>query len=299
MKILVLINFADRAHCSPETLQRIEAFFAGQGVSFRLVKFASGLDSQNAINRAAEEGVDTLLMGGGDGTVHNVFNQAFDKGFTFGIIPLGMVNALARSLGIPTNPLEACKVALGGYVRKIDVGRAAGRWFTCFASVGFDASVVHTLNERAKVRWEKAAFAVQGIRRLFHLGEIQPFDARIFPEEKNIRGFSLIISNIKNYAGFNIFGDEPDDGKMEIIVFRRNRIADYVIGIGEMFHSRNTGHSDSKRLFRTYFTNATLRYQGRLFLQLDGEPIFLEPGTDLTFNVMPRAAPFLVPRKLE
>jgi diacylglycerol kinase family enzyme len=234
-------------------------------------------------------------MGGGDGTIHNLFNLAFDKGYTFGIIPLGTVNALARSLAIPSDPISACRVILRGNVRHVDVCRTAGRLFTCFASVGFDASVAHTINPRAKVLMERIAFGYQGIKRLFYLKEIAPFEVEIPQLGKKLQGYSIIISNIPNYAGFHFFSEKPDDGKMEILLFKRNTIPDYLLSAGKMLVNRNAGLDKDKRLFRATMTELFIRSTHQLFLQLDGEPVSLSPGQEIKFEIMPRASRFLAP----
>jgi len=273
----------------------MENYFSEHASSFKILPFTSKEHSLKAINEAKEGGYDTLVMGGGDGTIHNLFNQAFDKGFTFGIIPLGTVNALARSLGIPSDPIKACRVILGGNVRRVDVGRAVGRLFTCFASVGFDASVVHTINPRAKVLMERIAFGYQGVKRLFSLKEIAPFEVEIPKLGKKLKGYSIIISNIPNYAGFHFFSEKPDDGKMEILLFKRNTIPDYLLSAGKMFVNRNAGLEKDKCLFRATMTELIIRSAHQLFLQLDGEPISLSPGQELQFAISPRAARFLSP----
>ena len=130
MKILVLVNFVDRSHCPPRVIRGMEEILSTHGAGNRLVKFTSREHSIKAINEARREGFDTLVMGGGDGTIHNLFNLAFEKDFTFGIIPLGTVNALARSLNIPRDPLKALEAAINGSIRNVDVCKEAGRFYT-------------------------------------------------------------------------------------------------------------------------------------------------------------------------
>lgn len=286
----------DRSHCSNRILEKIEKIFSSSGLSYRLVKFTSREHSIEEINKAKSQGYDTLVMGGGDGTVHNLFNLAFEKDFTFGIIPLGTVNALANSLHIPADPEKACRVILGNNIRKVDVGRAAGRLFTCFGSVGFDASVVHTIDPGAKVRWERFAFGCQGVKRLFYLHELEPFHVTIQPSGKILRGYSMIISNIPNYAGFNIFSEKPDDGEMEILVFKKNTMFDYLFSAAKMgISGTKAGAKQNETLFRSKVTKLLVHSDKSLFLQLDGEAITHSPGKELIFEIMPRASRFLAP----
>jgi len=296
VKLLVLINFVDRHHCSPKLIGKITRMLEKQGHDFRLVKFTSRDHSVQAIEKAKAQGFDTLIMGGGDGTVHNLFNLSFEKDFTFGIIPLGTVNALARSLGLSKNPEKALYSVIKGRIRNVDVGKVAGRLFTCFASIGFDASVVHTINPRAKVLMERVAFAYQGIKRLFSLKELAQFRAEPLPLGKTLSGYSLILSNIPNYAGFHFFSQKPDDGSMEMLLFKRNTILDYLASVAKMgIQGSKSGAGKDKRLFRTKATTLTVKCPQELFLQLDGEAVRHIPGEDLKFEIMPGAARFLSP----
>jgi len=296
LKILALINYVDRSHCSPDTIRKMEHLFTVRRVPFRIVKFTSREEAVTAMEKGRVEGFDTLIMGGGDGTVHNLFNDAFDKGFSFGVIPMGTVNALAVSLNIPHDPLEACRVVLEGRIRKIDVGRAAGRLFTCFASVGYDASVVHTIDQQSKIRWKRAAFFIQGLRRLARLKELRSFRVKIPPSKKRMRGYSLIISNIRHYAGFDFFSEEPDDGKMGMVLMRKNTPLDYIRSVGKMFFTRKKKVEHDPLIYRSEIIKLTLKSRGHLFLQLDGEPIPLEKGRRVTFEILPHAAAFHAPK---
>lgn len=295
MKILVLVNFLDRPHCTPKEMAAIERALSGSGHPHRIEKFTSREQAHNAIEEAALEKFDTLLIGGGDGTIHHIFNLSFGKGFTYGLIPLGTVGALARTLHIPHDPTSACRIALSGNVRRIDVGRAGGRLFVCFGSVGLDASVVHTIDERFKLRWEGAAFAVQGVRRLLRLCEIAPIDVEIAPSGGTERGYSLLISNLPVYAGFRLFSGKIDDGKMEILLFRKNTIRHYLRGVARAFISRRRGGAGDCLLHSAEAERVVARSKSRLFLQLDGEPIPHSAGEDIIFEVLPRAASFLAP----
>ena len=52
--------------------------------------------------RAAEEGVERLLVAGGDGTVHHAIRGLEGSDCALAILPLGSGNDLAAALGVPT-----------------------------------------------------------------------------------------------------------------------------------------------------------------------------------------------------
>lgn len=296
VKLLILINFVDRPHCSKSMIEKIAGFYRSRDVEFRIVPFQSREQSAREIDLAADRGFDRIMIGGGDGTIHHIVNLAFDKGFSFGLLPLGTVNALCRSLGIPwKKPLEACRIGLEGKEIGIDIGRIKDRYFTCFASIGFDASVVSTIQEHHKIAWERAAFGLQGVRRLFQLSDISRFSVNSESVPEGTTGHSMIISNIRNYAGFNFFKGNLSDSRMEMILFRKNTIPSYLTSVAKMFFPRRYGKNHDPHILRTDFRDMGICSENRLYLQMDGEPTPLEPGEEIKVHILSRKARFMAP----
>jgi diacylglycerol kinase (ATP) len=92
---------------------------------------------------------DWIAVAGGDGTVESVASAMLGTPVALGVIPAGTYNNFARSLDLPLDPLEACKVIIEGNVLPIDVGLANGRpFFECLGS-GLDAEL-YPLSEEIK-----------------------------------------------------------------------------------------------------------------------------------------------------
>ena len=51
--------------------------------------------------------------------------------------------------------------------------------FFCFASVGFDASVVHAVPSLAKKSWGRLTYAFCGLKASFGLSKLPQFEAEI------------------------------------------------------------------------------------------------------------------------
>ena len=71
------------------------------------------------------------------------------------IVPGGSTNVFARSLGLPSSPMEATGQLLealrAGRSRQVGLGRADDRWFTFCAGLGLDAAAVARVEQlRAK-----------------------------------------------------------------------------------------------------------------------------------------------------
>ncbi len=102
--------------------------------------------------QALRDGVDMVVVLGGDGTVNEVVNGLLVDGPsphvpTLAVVPGGSTNVFSRALGLSRNPVEATAEILdsvrAGHPRLINLGRADERWFTFTAGFGYDADVVH------------------------------------------------------------------------------------------------------------------------------------------------------------
>lgn len=121
--------------------------------------------------KAAEEGLDLVVVHGGDGTVNEVTNGLLAGGVRpagpmLAIVPGGSTNVFARAVGIDADPTAATEQILDALItgrqpRTVSVGRAGRRYFTFNAGIGLDADVVR--------RVEEARAAGKKISNLLHL----------------------------------------------------------------------------------------------------------------------------------
>lgn len=120
--------------------------FEEAGLTVRLLQGADAAEARVLARGAVDDGVDTLVVVGGDGLVNLAVNVLAQTGTALGIIPAGTGNDAARTLGVPrSDPGTAADVVVAGRLRTVDLGRAGPAYFFCVLSAGFDAVV----NERA------------------------------------------------------------------------------------------------------------------------------------------------------
>lgn len=76
--------------------------------------------------QAAEDGYDTVIAVGGDGTAHEVINGLMqvpaERRPKMGVVPLGSGNDFAHAIGMNPSPEYALKQILEGKPRRIDIG---------------------------------------------------------------------------------------------------------------------------------------------------------------------------------
>ena len=107
---------------------------------------------------AAKEGAEAVCVLGGDGTLNEVANGLHGTDTILAPLPGGSTNVLARSLGIPINPVDATERTLRalreGEYSQVGLGSVNERRFLFHAGVGFDAKVVELVEKRSDLkRW--------------------------------------------------------------------------------------------------------------------------------------------------
>ncbi|OHV03478.1 diacylglycerol/lipid kinase family protein [Mycobacterium talmoniae] len=123
---------------------------------------------------ARRDGVDLVIVHGGDGTVHGVVNGLLGRPGPLpqgqlpavAVVPGGSANVFARSLGIPSDPVDATNLLIdliNGYRhqptwRRVGLIDCGERWAVFNAGMGVDADVVAAVEaQRHKGRKVTAA----------------------------------------------------------------------------------------------------------------------------------------------
>ena len=129
----------------------VESYWRRQGVSPEFCSPASPQDARARAASAANHGYSSIVVLGGDGTVHEIINAP--ASLPIGILPAGGGNDLARALGMPLDPLESAHALLHSRSRRIDLLRltaADGR--TCLyagaGGAGIDSEAALLANTR-------------------------------------------------------------------------------------------------------------------------------------------------------
>lgn len=173
-----------------------------------------------------ERGRRTLVIAGGDGSLHAVINGLHRRGeldeVTLGLLPLGTGNDFARGLELPTDPAESAKVILTGRPRRLDL--------LLDEDDGVVVNSVHTgagaqaarAGRAWKERWGRAGYAIGAVRAV-----ISPPEVRLHVEvdgetlcTPGDRILQVAIGNGRYVGGGALLTPEaePDDGYADILV---------------------------------------------------------------------------------
>lgn len=144
--------------------------------------------------------IDMVIVGGGDGTLNAIADILVETKLPLGIIPLGTANDLARTLEIPVNIVEACKIISTGTPHPIDLGWVNGKHFFNVASLGLSVKITQNLSKDLKRRWGILAYAATAIQVI---RQSRPWKAEINFKGKSIKvkTIQIAIGNGRYYGG--------------------------------------------------------------------------------------------------
>jgi diacylglycerol kinase (ATP) len=174
-------------------------------------------------NKAADEHVDLVIAAGGDGTIHAVARGLVKRESTLGIIPMGTMNNLAHSLGIPL-PLEAaCAIIAKGETRAIDMGIINEKPFLEVAGIGIEAALFPAAEELKSPGFFSTMRGV--FNGIFTLFAYQPTKLKISFDDKKRRSYQAIQVTICNAPFYGAhFQIAPnvlmDDGLLDVVIYK-------------------------------------------------------------------------------
>jgi diacylglycerol kinase (ATP) len=181
--------------------------------------------------RAVEEGYDTVVAVGGDGTWSHVADRLVETGrdVRFALLPSGTGNDFGRNLGLDYgDPEQAVRALAAGKVRRVDVGRVLTplrsaeqpgspildrRHFLNLVGFGFDIAVIDAARGARFLKGE-ILYKLTAFQELFRFPGIELALRGGGGFERTGRHLMLTISNGPFFGGgFPIApGAAPDDG---------------------------------------------------------------------------------------
>lgn len=123
---------------------------------------------------AIARGCDSVIVCGGDGTVHEVIQSLVGTEVALGVVPMGTANALASDLGLSKSPRKAIRRLLTARPVQVPVGRILYRrssdgverchYFTVAAGVGADALLMKRMDPMLKRKWGYLLYVLEAFR---------------------------------------------------------------------------------------------------------------------------------------
>lgn len=189
--IEVIINIGSGADDKKEMRKRLAEIFAASNRKANISLARSGEEVIELARRAALTDSNTIVAGGGDGTLNAVASTLVGTNKTFGCLPLGTLNHFAKDLHIPLDLEAAARTIIAGHTTQVDVGEVNRHIFLNNSSLGFYPRLVHEREKQQRLGFGKwAAFfwaAIAVLRRY-------PFlDVKLSVEGKDFSSRSPLV----------------------------------------------------------------------------------------------------------
>ena len=272
------------------TEEQLRELMAGAGLGDELHATDSSGEARALAKAAVRDGYDLVVAAGGDGTIGTVAAELVDTPTALGILPLGSVMNIGRSLGLPRDLEGAAGALSDGIVRAMDVGEAAGRVFFEAASVGMNAAMFKEAQRFDRGDWTSI------VRTVWVALRYRPARMEIHLDDAVLRTRALMVVVANGpYTGLALTVAPQarlDDGRFDVVVFRRFsklRLLRHLAGIA--FGRRRPAPPETE-VRRS--TRVEIRSAHPLPARADSHDLGLTP---VEMRVRPAALRVVVPRR--
>jgi diacylglycerol kinase (ATP) len=235
------------------------------------------------------DGVDRVVVGGGDGTLNAVADALADSRLPLGILPLGTANDLARTLALPSDMAAAAAIIAKGRTRQIDLGCVNGKHFFNVASLGLSTQVARELDRGTKRRWGVLGYPLALWRAA---RKRRSFRADIRCDQKWLRlhSIQIWIGNGRHFGGGMTVAPDAriDDGMLDLVSLAPRGLWRLVLSLPQLLSGR---HPD-QRLRHWRGVEIEVHTRRPMPINTDGE---VTTQTPARAHVVPKAIAVYVP----
>jgi diacylglycerol kinase (ATP) len=200
-------------------------------------------DARSLAEKAIADGVEALVVCGGDGLVHLALQVLAETDTALGIIPAGTGNDVARYFDLPRkDPVAAADRVVGSRVRTMDLARSGSTYFATVLAAGFDAVVNERANDmswpKGQMRYNLATFAVLRTFRPLH------YVLELDGTERRVEAMLVAVGNGPSFGGgLRITeGALLDDGLLDVVIIKTMTKPDLVRTYPKLFSGTHTSH---------------------------------------------------------
>lgn len=243
------------------------------------------------------EDCDTLVVAGGDGTLHNVINaeKRFGLNKPIAYLPCGTTNDFGHCLSLPGDAESFCQMLEDHDTRPIDLGRAGNRYFHYVLSGGAVTTVSYTTQQQWKNKLGKTAYLLSSIPQIGGIlkgTRIQIEYDHIYQE---MEALALFVSNSPIVAGYKSFIPEAriDDGLLHVLILKKTDPLGAVGLYKDILKGAHINRPDVL-YFTTKSAYIALDDAPTPIVGIDGEQC---GDTSMRVEVLPGAQSIFVPKK--
>lgn len=203
--------------------------FRGHGYDIR----PEGIDfDKNPFD--GNEGIDLMVVAGGDGTMNYVVNAMKRKGLNIplGVIPAGTANDFAGALGMSRDPLEAARQIAGGVVECVDCGRVNDLYFVNIFSFGLFTTTSQRTPDERKHKIGKLAYIIEGVKEFASMHSV-PLEVVADGERFDLRSLIVLVFNGETAGGFRLARRSSiQDGIFDCVMLEKRSVFSSTLAMG-------------------------------------------------------------------
>ena len=212
---------------------------------------------------------DVIVAAGGDGTINEIINGMDDK-TSLGIIPLGTANIGAYEANINKNPSKVAEIILSGKIKKIHIQEANNRKFFLMTGVGYDASVVETVQSNLLLKkiLGKLLFFIISIAKLIYF---KKYELKILANNKIYLANWVIVTNAKHYGGSFQLTKDTDIFEKRLITYLFINLSrfDVIKNLFKIIKKRNL--EENNKVIKIISDDIFINSKSKVPIQCDGE----------------------------
>jgi YegS/Rv2252/BmrU family lipid kinase len=272
--------------------EEVQAALHSAGVPFDPWPTERAGHATELAQRAVAEGRALVIAAGGDGTAGEVAQALAGTDVALGIMPLGSVMNVARTLCIPRDLPTAARVVAAGQLLAMDLGKVGDLYFLEAAGIGLDAGLFGYF-EQLESKGLRRGILGAAVRFLRGLGTPR-LTVQIDGRTHQVRAPMVAVANGPFVgAAYAVAPDaRVDDGLLDVVIFHGASVPRMLFHLLAVAGGRRLSIPPEARMLR----GRSIRIAGRrrrrtLPVHADGTPI---GATPMTFEVVPSALRVIV-----
>jgi diacylglycerol kinase (ATP) len=286
------------ARTAPLAVNAIMSTLRGAGWDAEVLATERAGDARRLAEYGVSEGVDVVVVYGGDGTTMQAAAALVGTDIPLGVIPGGTGNLLAGNLRIPASPARAARSLVRARPKSFDLGRmdrpGGPQYFAVACGAGYDARVMAGTLSEQKRRWGMAAYVattlrlMPALRSTIHAITIDGVEYEADASMVLVANCGEVIPPFVRLGP----GIAPDDGLLDVVVLRANNFSQSVRAVWDLLRVAPSTLGEGAYVGRARGREVRVETDPVQPVQLDGEP---GGDTPFTATVIPGAIRILVP----
>ena len=286
----VIVNPASGGGRALRAEPEVAGLLASRGYSAKFVHSKSSEDIRELAARAAVEGFRAVVALGGDGAFHHLVEGIRGTDVVAGFFPAGNGNDIARSLGIPRDPVEAANEFLRGHPRAVDLVRVrfsdgSVAHYIGAGGMGLDAEAAHLANTQFRT-WPGVTRYLAGAFTIFFREPLLNVSVEMDGARWSGRALFAAVANATSYgSGVRIAPQaRMDDGLLEVVIVGEVGLMRLLEAIPVMLTTGDLRGFPEVTRYRC--RRVALRADRAARVHGDGEALGVAPAE---FEILPRA----------